>query len=209
MVLRKYWRSYKFDGHNTRSLLNSAADRCFDFRPDLIVFGTFSCEPLSFSASFAHFALCFCAAGAYDIAEALRVPAVVVYLAPKTPTTDFPMHLLQLSATNTANTPNPLCRLLAAFLRSRLCPAFVRAFLNRASYVVYDFVSWHPLRAVFNEFRRERLKLPALPWWLGPRERAHAQKMLTVYSYSERCVSRCLCLCLCVSVFASLSLCSH
>lgn len=180
-VLRKYWRSYKFDAHNTRSLLNSAADHCFAFRPELIVFGTFSCAFrlfVRFSVDFT----CFRTAGAYDIAEALRVPAVMVYLAPKTPTSEFPMHLLQLSTTNTSNTRTVLARLVAQVASLPL----LRPWLNRASYFVNDFVSWHPLRAVFDEFRQERLGLRALPWWIGPRERAHAAKMLTVYSFSQQ-----------------------
>ena len=74
----------------------------------------------------------------------------MVYLAPKTPTSRFPMHLLQLAHDHW------LTRL----------PLF-----NRLSYFAYDWLAWRPLRALVDEFGRERPGLARLPWWSGPRER--------------------------------------
>src|SRR5689334_19916994 len=91
----------------------------------------------------------------------------MLYLAPKTPTRSFPMHLLQL----------PKSSWIAKF-----------GLLNRASYALYDYIAWRPLRALVDRFRVQELGISRLPFWTGPRERAHRLGMLTVYSYSERCV---------------------
>lgn len=99
---------------------------------------------------------------AYNIAEKLRIPCFASALQPLTRTRAFP----------------------ALSTRSPGLGAY-----NRLTHFTAEQVMWQPFRRVANEWRRDFLKLPPLPF-TGPYSRLLRQQLPHLYGYSQHVVPK-------------------
>jgi sterol 3beta-glucosyltransferase len=99
----------------------------------------------------------------FQIGEKLKIPSLLAYLQPYTPTTHFPMLML----------PN----------------LFLGGFLNRLSHQMAEQIFWQTFKDVVSDWRKNSLQLPPLPFW-GPFQMLNSPRYPILCGFSRHLLAR-------------------